>query len=900
MAFINGVNPPVLNDLDYVDKILNSLNAIDAHDHTANKGLQIPTGGIADGAVTAVKIPTAADVEAAKIKALTNARVIQSNSSTGRLEASSVTNTELALLSGVTSLTSPTLGVVTLTEQASTQSTPASGFGKLYSKIDNVLYYLDDLGVETAISGGGSGSASNLEALQTQNALASIGYTTPQLDNSIRANGLEIPAHVYSHSRLIENYTSGGATIKVVHNPVTINSADNDYDSIALWAAGGAGTTLAATAGSTKVGSNHFSFNKDGSAVDAYITCTLAAQTLSVGANTRVWFWVDMPSVTGLTSVGLQIMGAATTDFSRWDLTTNSAGGAIATGYNLFFIDIANTAASSTGGTVWTSSQLARYARIIIKTSSAGQTYTGIKFAGLWFSQGDIAAFGNKYLEFTGYDTSNKNDFKMASSNTTLDGIVTLSSTVAQNYTAGISAAAAAKLVRSTLSWSQAGLIGFDTTLSSGTIALEQEMRITRQLRESLSGNYGAYVDMYNPQIYKVTVVGGSTIGVSDSENHSANLLNGDSIHIFSASYLAGEAQFTLLATRAMTAGSSHSSGTTTLTVSPSGIAVGDYVVKQNLSVSASVVSATADENFVAMSYDTSPNGCQLQAGKAYINANSVYAHWLLGAASETLALKDQTGNGRSLSKVGSPNLADAFKAGKYASSGYTTSNYVRTAGATANTYDGNGELIQLSFWFYFDAVNGSVSRALAGAYGNDGTDKGWVIQNDVSTSVLKLNHHNGGGGSTTLTSGVTLSSGSWNHVVAQIQSSTTQVIWVNGVSSTTTAGAIFAAPSAQALYFGVTSSSASLDTSMGVAATNFKIADCIVYRGGSLLDQSAVNYYYNGGVPQFYGYNPVLLRNEYKVTGSSGQRISMKAKLNRSTTAVSPYILQDGMVKIG
>lgn len=56
MASITGIDPPPLRDQDYVDKINGSLNAIDAHDHTSGKGVQIPTGGIADGAVTNAKL----------------------------------------------------------------------------------------------------------------------------------------------------------------------------------------------------------------------------------------------------------------------------------------------------------------------------------------------------------------------------------------------------------------------------------------------------------------------------------------------------------------------------------------------------------------------------------------------------------------------------------------------------------------------------------------------------------------------------------------------------------------------------------------------------------------------------------------------------------------------------
>lgn len=748
-------------------------------------------------------------------------------------------------------------------------------------------------------SGGSGGTASASELLQTQSQLASIGFGTRALDNSLRTNGLEVPAHTYFVGNLIENYTSGGSTAKVVWNPAVVFDSDKDYDSITGWAAVGAGTTLAATSGSTKVGSNHFSFNKDGSAVAASIRHTLAAQTLSVGANYRVYFWVDMPSVTGLSNIFLKIMGAATADFSKWDLTTNSAGSAITTGYNLMFVDIANTAASSTGGTAWTTSQLARYVEVGVTTSSAGQTYTGIKFAGLWFSHGDISAWAPKYLEFTVADTSNKNDIKIDSASTNQDGIVTLAATVAQNYTAGVAAAARALWYRSSLSWSQAGLIGFNTGLTSGTIALEEELRLTKVLRESLSGNYGAYVDMFTPQIYKVTSTGSGTILVADSENHSANLLNGDSVHIFKTVHSAGEPNFYLLATRAMTGNASHSSGTTTLTCVNTDVAAGDYIVKQHLSVSSSVVAVTANENFSAMNYDTTPNGAQLIGSKSYPLPNSVYAHWWLGGPSETLALKDQTGrNTLQLTKVGTPNFSDAFKAGKYAVSSLSAASYLRTQASSAQLVDGNGELIQISLWVNYSGVTDPTARAILTAYDETGASSdGWYCTVAAGVANVELNFPNAGS-PTILTTSNALTTG-WNHLVVQIENLVTQKVYLNGVLTSVVAGTI-PATSTQAFYIGALSANTTVDAGMGNGATALKLAELIMWRGGNVLSQSDVNYLYNASIPQFFGYQPALLRNEYSATGQSGQRISFKAKLNRSTTAVSPYILDAGMIKTG
>jgi len=102
MANISGIDAPVLNDQDYVDKIIDSFDAVDTHDHTSTKGLQIPTGGIADSAITNAKVSASAAIEVSKLAALTASRAVQTGSG-GLLETSTVTSTELGYLSGVTS-----------------------------------------------------------------------------------------------------------------------------------------------------------------------------------------------------------------------------------------------------------------------------------------------------------------------------------------------------------------------------------------------------------------------------------------------------------------------------------------------------------------------------------------------------------------------------------------------------------------------------------------------------------------------------------------------------------------------------------------------------------------------------------------------------------------------------
>lgn len=101
---MTGLDAPVLNDTDYVQKIIDSFDAVDEHDHSSGKGVQIPSGGIEDDAVVTAKI---------KDGAVTNAKLAGSidltskvtgvlpaaNGGTG-FDGSSAANGEIAIGNG--------------------------------------------------------------------------------------------------------------------------------------------------------------------------------------------------------------------------------------------------------------------------------------------------------------------------------------------------------------------------------------------------------------------------------------------------------------------------------------------------------------------------------------------------------------------------------------------------------------------------------------------------------------------------------------------------------------------------------------------------------------------------------------------------------------------------------
>ncbi len=89
-----GLNTPSVGDTDYPTKVSASFPLIDAHDHSTGKGVQISTAGIADAAITTVKILDA-NITKAKLAALGQ----QLSSSSGAFSMSSTTLADVTNLS---------------------------------------------------------------------------------------------------------------------------------------------------------------------------------------------------------------------------------------------------------------------------------------------------------------------------------------------------------------------------------------------------------------------------------------------------------------------------------------------------------------------------------------------------------------------------------------------------------------------------------------------------------------------------------------------------------------------------------------------------------------------------------------------------------------------------------
>jgi hypothetical protein len=93
-----SLTTPETGDSDYASSVSDSFDNIDAHDHSTGKGVQIPTGGIADSAVTAAKI-AAGTITANKLASgAVDGSTIENTGSVIRVKDAGITRAKLSAL----------------------------------------------------------------------------------------------------------------------------------------------------------------------------------------------------------------------------------------------------------------------------------------------------------------------------------------------------------------------------------------------------------------------------------------------------------------------------------------------------------------------------------------------------------------------------------------------------------------------------------------------------------------------------------------------------------------------------------------------------------------------------------------------------------------------------------
>lgn len=728
--------------------------------------------------------------------------------------------------------------------------------------------------VQVAGGGGGGGGASGIETLLQKLENEKYGIVTEDLDNSVGASGLPGEQSRYFNATLLETVSSGVTSLPIVWNAKALNDSDQNYDATTNWTATGSGASLTATttAGEFKVGTAGLKFDKGASTTEAGIRYDRSAQTLSLNANSRVWVWVKLPSITQLSNVLLRVYADTTSNFQTFTKTTDYAGNSLAIGWNLLFFDIST--GGSAGGTGWDITKLSRYCELAVTTSSAGQTYTGIIFDALYFSYFRPQDIGVVANQFTLFNNSVKEDVTFTSGNTLHDGLLTVSSATTNAFDGGLSGTSRGRVQRTTVASVGDAQMQMDNDSSfSGSIVTTQELRMANMLIDSVSGSLNTVVDMIALQAYEVVSVGGSTIDVSDPANTSANLVNTDAIDIFRPVRINGKTKFILRASLSLTASSSHSSGTTTLTLTTTGIQAGDYACKRNVAqVSHSVVSETSQESFTTSSLDTAPNGVQLiNDGIPYVNPAFIYAHYALGSFNQADAVRNRApaGASPSLSVTGTVNTSASFLRGRFSLEGSSVSNYLSIP-ASVTELDANTSKLQFSMWFYYGGTSGS-TRVLFARFVNP-TGVYCTVASGSATVQLQIN----GSANTGLSAVV-----GWNHLAVVVNDSASNYFYLNGVKS----DVLSATPSALSSPLTIMAA-----TGPGTGAVGLYLADFIVWRGGTTITTGQSIAMYNGGNYQPQG---AAFRQRYKYVdaGVTGQKLTTRVRVSRTTNAITPTI---------
>lgn len=736
--------------------------------------------------------------------------------------------------------------------------------------------------LKIAGSGGGSSATSGMEALLQKLSNEKFNVITEDLDSSAGLSGRYQPTQKQFSATLLRQYTSGASTIEIVWNAISVNSSDKNMDSATGWSATGAGTNLTATstAGEFYIGTAALKFDKDNSATAAGIRYDQGSQIFSVGANTRVWVKAKLASVTGLSNIKLRMYADTTSNFRTFTASTQYDGSGFVVGENLILWDISTGGTAS--GTGWDYTMLSRYQELELTTSSAGQTYTGQIFDSLAFSYGNIADFGVIANEFTLHDNSNKNDIIIDSANTRHDGKLTLAATVANTYVGGISGAARGQVKRSTMAIDGDSMIKMDNDSAlSGAVTTTQEVRFGSFARETLSGSFKIMADAYASQVYKVTAVGGSTIDVADPSDQHLNLLNGDTIDIFRPYRMAGKVAYVPLASRGLSANSSASGGTTTLTLTTTSIAVGDYAAKRHVGTAkVSVVGVSANESFGSATIAALPDGYQLlNNGIYYPNPANIWAHYRLGGFNDVDALRNRFGTGVTLTKEGSPNLQDSFYNGQFSASGWVASTVLShsiTDSSQISGDVGDSATLIFSFWYYVSAHT-AATRGLFNRF-NGGGGTGYIVELDASNKFAVVTN-----GVANYTGSITPATGVWHHAVVMLKDGvgSGSYVWEDGIKS----AGFTATITSSGTKFRIGNQT---DTAADGPATNVKMADLLIQRNGPDITDGQVQQIFNGGNPTPVG-DAWLQRYMWAVTSQSGQKFSGKIPSSRSTTAVMP-----------
>lgn len=744
--------------------------------------------------------------------------------------------------------------------------------------MDLIRTDLDDLDSRIGAVTGSSNYIPAADSLIDRNASRRAGVSMHEVDNTVSElfTGTEVPQ---TDAFLLEDYTSGGSTMKLAINPVFISDADMNFNSASGWTVRNDGANLSASTTQKKIGTHALYFEKAGAGTFASISYDMAK---SISENLNAFFWIHMNSVTNLTHMRVRVHSTTGTNYSDFDVTNDVAGNSFATGFNLIKVDLSNTPTSSTG-TGWTTDQVVSRVEIGVVASSGAQVYQmyvdGVCFGdsrsgGSWIAKGE---------EVTIYNTSTKNDIIIANASTLGQGLVTLAASVANNYTAGT----ATTINRSTLTYDTDEQLGNFTNTLSGQIADSQEFRMRRNLDVALVGTtLGAYTVLKTDLFLRVkTIASGTSLTLYSSKDLSGEFLNGDAIVHFKKKKSGAKTNFEMTATApTLSAGSSWATGVLTLTLtSTAGISVGDYISIANLvQAYASLVDEGDDESFAAMTLADIDVLASTDGG-----IQGILHSYAVGNAVSTSEEETDLGPGAINLTVTAGNLtAVAGKVRGTALGGFGTG-YLQDARVVtdhANTHLGGiwRSTWTAGGWFYIANASRTDSMYFFGGFEGG---FGWTIRTEGgATQKLRV-----GSGTSDSATWAEPSLDNWHHYVVTHSwsgSASTWNVYIDGVNVLNNAtfgdvSNVRQSVSKSGWFTVGANGTGGNNLGAGSKADDIFLMD-------SIISQRDIAFIYNNGIGRPITINENNLVYFWSSAALSGKELSMKAKINLEVGATT------------
>lgn len=723
-------------------------------------------------------------------------------------------------------------------------------------------------------SGGGSGSSSSVAFADLASDRIARERLGQQVDLIYDAQFNSFARQTTATHYLMDDATAGATSIKLIQNP--LYPADTLTEATTGWSVGQSAATITAST-TRKLGATSVAFNKGTASATAHVSRTTS---LNLRNNYVHYFWVYLPDLTGFVCAYV-LLGKDASNWASYPVTTRDTGAAFAVGWNLCKIDLstATPAASgnnaATAGTSWTLSNGLNWYAIGVATNVAGQAYTGILVDGLFFA--DMTGL---YIqpgdELTLWDATNKESIVVASSNTTVNGTVTLAAALTNSYSV-----LTGNVARSSLNVPGSGAAQFST--ATGAAALSQEHRTRFVLSQPASASLiQAFADIESRSLKVTAVNAGVSIVVDSGGDLTTSYPTGSVFDVFAISTdsqgVLGAAQrtptYTSTGTATYAAGTNAFGATTLMTIpmtTTTGIVAGDMIVRRSHDFQLGVRNS-GNEAFTSQTptrVDFNPRNVAIPS------ANYVWGYFdLNGNAKNKMPTGGVTGNAADGTMTGVVNYTNYFN-GRLASGPYIGSNYFLIPRDTANSaaflnpIAGNN--VAISFWAYLPGLTGSLM-------GFNNGPSGWWFSG-MSSNRIGIGYNSSSVGEVYIGA---YTPNKWTHVCATFVYGTNGVnLYIDGVLKAT--GTY---PAGVAAGDGNTNFMIGGHAALAQNSSAY-FADLVIWRGipTANLTSSFVAQMYNGGVPPLLAPGSSV-RYNYAVASQTGSIVSAKTVLTKPNAA--------------